>query len=169
MSCSTQDFGSDRNLAGLQDRPLRSSAPEASGNPSLTQLNVRSPFSVALGGTAIRPWSSRADPDHRASLITLFYSTSFLLSSILYPLSSFLFPLSYSPLYSFLLTLSAALPLISSHHLTSSLTCPSLNVKTNAPRLTPADLVDQTQAALGPKPLKFRPLDENASFHHHTG
>ena len=145
MSCSTQDFGSDRNLAGLQDRPLRSSAPEASGNPSLTQLNVRSPFSVALGGTAIRPWSSRADPDHRASLITLFYSTSFLL------------------------TLSAALPLISSHHLTSSLTCPSLNVKTNAPRLTPADLVDHTQAALGPKPLKFRPLDENASFHHHTG
>jgi hypothetical protein len=151
MSCSTQDFGSDRNLAGLQDRPLRSSAPEASGNPSLTQLSVRSPFSVALGGTAVRPWSSRADPDHRASLITLFYSTSFL------------------PLSSFLLTLSAALPLISSHHLTSSLTCPSLNVKTNAPRLTPADLVDQTQAALGPKPLKFRPLDENASFHHHTG
>ena len=164
MSCSTQDFGSDRNLAGLQDRPLRSRAPEASGIPGLTQLSVSSPFSVALGGTAIRPWSSRADPDHRASLITLFYSTSFLFS-----LFSFLFPLSYSPLYSFLLTLSAALPLISSHHLTSSLTCPSLNVKTNAPRLTPADLVDQTQAALGPKPLRFRPLDENASFHHHTG
>jgi len=168
MSCSTQDFGSDRNLAGLQDRPLRSRAPEASGIPSLTQLSVSSPFSVALGGTAIRPRSSRADPDHRASLITLFSSTSFLLS-FLFSLSSFLFPLSYSPLYSFLLTLSAALPLISSHHLTSSLTCPSLNVKTNAPRLTPADLVDQTQAALGPKPLRFRPLDENASFHHHTG
>lgn len=168
MSCSTQDFGSDRNLAGLQDRPLRSRAPEASGIPGLTQLSVSSPFSVALGGTAIRPWSSRADPDHRASLITLFYSTSFLLS-FLFSLFSFLFPLSYSPLYSFLLTLSAALPLISSHHLTSSLTCPSLNVKTNAPRLTPADLVDQTQAALGPKPLRFRPLDENASFHHHTG